>query len=152
MWESLRLTTLCASTACYRYSFLPFFLFTKNKEISKSRYICAFDDSRFLWHSSGLSVESRPTFRRNVSPPSSGSRKSQAKSQYEAGNKKVPPELLLTFNGLHGLFINTAGKTSNPTYVCTWSLGCACEFLLFMHTFLLNLRTLINSYIILILN
>jgi hypothetical protein len=51
-------------------------------------------------------VESQPKFRRNMSPPSSGSKNNPRKKQHDADNNvksHVPQKPPLNFNGLHGV-------------------------------------------------
>jgi hypothetical protein len=62
--------------------------------------------------------ESKPTFRRNISPPTSGSKRNPSKES----TRRRPPNCQLTANGLHGdisqkieLFTTTAEKTLNST-------------------------------------
>jgi hypothetical protein len=86
------------------------------------------------------SVESQPTFRRNISPPSSGSKKLQAACHLRSRwflawlilrpwrwRRYVPPKRRLAFNWVHCiisqnivLFMTTGVKTSNPAFM--WSV------------------------------
>jgi hypothetical protein len=88
-----------------------------------------------LGYNAVQSVESQPTFRRNISPPFSGSNKLAACLHagillglfYPEDWTDVPPKRRLTSNGLHGvisqttLFITTAVRISNPT---KWLIFC----------------------------
>jgi hypothetical protein len=68
-----------------------------------------------LGYNAVYSVESRPTFRRNISLPSSGSNNKMSKSsachllsrwflaQLIFKRRHVPPKRRSTFNGLHGV-------------------------------------------------
>jgi hypothetical protein len=78
-----------------------------------------------LRYNSVKPVKSQPTFRSNISPPSSESKNKPSKKpvwKQAASRRYVPPKRRLVFNGLHGvifrkmaLFITTAVRTSNLT-------------------------------------
>jgi hypothetical protein len=94
------------------------------------------EEPYLLGYNAVSSVENQPTFRRNISPISSGGRIIQAKNQHETGSRflawfilrpwkfrrYIPPKWKFICNALHGvisrkveLFIPTAVRASNPT-------------------------------------
>jgi hypothetical protein len=94
MWEPRRLTTLWAFTACYRDSFTLFIItiFSHLSGILGS-YSGGYEEYCLLGYTAVYSAESQPTFRRNMSPTSSGSNKPSKKP----ARKQVANTALILF-------------------------------------------------------